>query len=645
MTNISKILIANRGEIASRIIRSAHESNLLTVAIYTDADKNSPYVREASESIRIDSSYLDSHSIIKAAKQTNADAVHPGYGFLSENHEFANLVNKEKLIWIGPSPEAVRIMGDKIEAKKYAKKAGVPILPSGKTEKSIKDINYPLLIKAAAGGGGKGMRIVENELELKKSIKLAKLEAKTAFGDDRIFIERYVKSARHIEVQILGDQFGNIIHLGERECSIQRRHQKIIEEAPSLRLSKHLREQLTDAAVALAQQINYESAGTIEFLFDDQSNDFWFLEMNTRLQVEHPVTEMVTGIDIVSEQIKIAQGKELSINQDDIQTEGHSIEARIYAEDPDNDFLPSTGKLIADNHTNKDDIRWDTGVEEGIEIGTDFDPMLAKVITYGSTRGQAIDKLCRELQSVHFGGFNNNIEFLINILRDKNFIAGKTTTDFIELNQPKGHISLDEKEQLYIGITASLWLQGLNRYSATVQKHIPSGWHNARLPNQRTLFVMGGKELEVQYKRQRDGSFKTSSDNKVIIHDWQTNSIDIEIDGLRHQSNISMNNNMLLVQHPKGSKILTILPRFKSSDSKLVKGSLVSPMPGKVIEIKIKQGQAVLKGDELVVIEAMKMNHTISADHDGVVKKIFIKVGNQLDLGENLLTLSENKSK
>ena len=644
MKSMSKILIANRGEIASRIIRSAHESNLLTVAIYTDTDKNSPYVREASQSIRIDSSYLDSHSIIKAAKKTNADAIHPGYGFLSENHEFAHLVKKEKLIWIGPPPEAVRIMGDKIEAKKYAKKAGLPILPSGKTEKSIKDIKYPLLIKAAAGGGGKGMRIVENELELKESIKLAKLEAKAAFGDDRIFIERYVKGSRHIEVQILADQFGNIIHLGERECSIQRRHQKIIEEAPSLRLSKHLREQLTTAAVALGQEINYESAGTIEFLFDDQSNDFWFLEMNTRLQVEHPVTEMVTGIDIVGEQIKIAQGKELNISQDDIQIEGHSIEARIYAEDPDNNFLPSTGKLIADNHTNKDDIRWDTGVEEGIEIGTDFDPMLAKVIAYGSTRRQAIEKLCRELQSVHFGGFTNNIEFLINILTDKNFIAGKTTTDFIELNQPTGHITLDESELLSIGITASLWLQGLNRYSATVQKHIPPGWHNARLPNQRTAFEMEGEVLEIQYKRQRDGSFMTSNDNKVLIHDWQTNSIDIEIDGFRHQSNISMNDDLLLVQHPQGSKILTILPRFKSSDSKLVKDSLVSPMPGKVIEIKIEQGQVVSRGEELVVIEAMKMNHTISADQDGAVKEIFIKVGDQLDLGESLLTLSKDES-
>ena len=645
MKNLSKILIANRGEIASRIIRSAHESNLLTVAIYSDADKNLPYVKEASQSVRLESSYLDSHAIIKAAKQTNADAIHPGYGFLSENHEFAKLVKKEKLIWIGPPAEAVRIMGDKIEAKKHAKQAGLSILPSGRTEKSIQNINYPLLIKAAAGGGGKGMRIVKNKSDLKESIKLAKQEAKNAFGDDRIFIERYVKSSRHIEVQILADQYGNVIHLGERECSIQRRHQKIIEEAPSVRLSDNLREQITNAAVALAQQINYESAGTIEFLFDEQSNDFWFLEMNTRLQVEHPVTEMVTGIDIVREQINIAQGRELSISQNDIQTEGHSIEARIYAEDPDNDFLPSTGKLIADNHINKDDIRWDTGVEEGIEIGTDFDPMLAKVISYGSTRAKAINKLLRELQLVHFGGFTNNIEFLINILSDKNFIGGKTTTDFIKLHQPKGHIRLDEDEKLYIGVTAALWLQGLNRYTATVLKHIPSGWHNARLPNQKTLFEIDGERMQIQYKRQRDGSFITSTDNKAVIHAWQNNSIDIEIDGLRYQSKISMNDDLLLVQHPKGSKVLTLLPRFKSSDSKTVKSSLVSPMPGKVIEIKIKPGQAVLSGDELVVIEAMKMNHTISADQDGVVSEIFIEVGDQLDLGANLLTLSGDETK
>ncbi len=291
MSSLKTILIANRGEITSRIIRSAHNSNLKCVAIYTDSDKNSPYVKEADQAVRIDTSYLDSDAIIKAAKQTNSQAIHPGYGFLSENADFASLVKKKGLIWIGPSAEAIRIMGDKIEAKQYVKLANVPLLPSVKTEKSAIKIGFPLLVKAAAGGGGKGMRIVDNQKDLKDAIRLAKQEAKKAFNDDRIFIERYVESSRHIEVQILADNNGNVIHLGERECSIQRRHQKIIEEAPSVRLTNDIRDQLTSSAIAIAKQIKYQSAGTIEFLFDDTTNEFWFLEMNTRIQVEHPVTE------------------------------------------------------------------------------------------------------------------------------------------------------------------------------------------------------------------------------------------------------------------------------------------------------------------------------------------------------------------
>jgi propionyl-CoA carboxylase alpha chain len=473
MSELRRILVANRGEIASRIIRSVHDSNLSAVAIYTNSDKDSPYVKEADQAVRIDTSYLDSTAIVKAAKETGSDAIHPGYGFLSENPDFPLLIKKKGLLWIGPSPKAISIMGDKIEAKKYAKLANLPILPSVKTEKSANKIGYPLLIKAAAGGGGKGMRIVYQKKELKDAIRLAKQEAKNAFGDDRIFIERYVESSRHIEVQILGDKKGNIIHLGERECSIQRRHQKIIEEAPSVRLSADIRDQLTSSAIALAKQIKYESAGTIEFLFDDKTNEFWFLEMNTRLQVEHPVTEMITGIDIVKEQIRIAKGQALKLTQEDITFTGHSIEARIYAEDPANDFLPSTGKLIADNHQNNRALRWDTGVEAGMQIGTDFDPMLAKVISYGSTREEASEKLAAGLEKTHFGGFANNIGFLSNILRSKDFIAGNTTTDFIELYQPEGQFILSESERKLTTISAALWLQELNRRTATVLKNIP----------------------------------------------------------------------------------------------------------------------------------------------------------------------------
>ena len=645
MSTLKTILIANRGEIASRIIRSAHNSNLNCVAIYTDSDKNSPYVKEADQAVRIDTSYLDSDAIIKAAKQTNSQAIHPGYGFLSENADFASLVEKKGLIWIGPSAEAIRIMGDKIEAKQYVKLANVPLLPSVKTEKSAMKIGFPLLVKAAAGGGGKGMRIVGNQKDLKDSIRLAKQEAKKAFNDDRIFIERYVESSRHIEVQILADNNGNVIHLGERECSIQRRHQKIIEEAPSVRLTNDIRDQLTGSAIAIAKQIKYQSAGTIEFLFDDKTNEFWFLEMNTRIQVEHPVTEMITGIDIVEEQIKIAKGETLSLSQEDVTFAGHSIEARIYAEDPSNDFLPSTGKLIADQHGNNKGIRWDSGVKAGMEIGTDFDPLLAKVISHGSNREAAIEKLALGLQSSHFGGFTNNIEFLCNILKDKNFIKGNTTTDFINLYKPHGKITLNDSEKISIGIIAALWIQGLNRSNASVLRHIPSGWHNARLPNQTISFEIDDEELEVQYKRQRNDSFRISDDSRAIVHEWKENSIDLEINGLRSQSKVTKDGELLLITNQGVSKLLKILPRFQTSVLKASEDSLLSPMPGKVIEVNIKKGQKVTVGDPLVVIEAMKMNHTIAADQNGIIDEIFINVGDQVALGTDLLKLETGENK
>jgi len=329
---------------------------------------------------------MDSDAILSAAKQTEAEAIHPGYGFLSENAAFARKVKNNNLIWIGPSAHVIKVMGDKLKAKELAEKSGVPTLPMAADLKDAKNLGYPLLIKAAAGGGGKGMRIVTSPKNLKESVISAQREALSGFGDDRIFIERYVKKSRHIEIQILGDEHGNIVHLGERECSIQRRHQKIIEESPSTRISDELRKEIGKTAVELAKQIKYKSAGTVEFLFDDKTDEFWFLEVNTRLQVEHPVTEEVTGIDIVHEQLRIAKGEELGYVQDDISFTGHSIEARLYAEDPNNNFLPEIGTLIAFEDGWDSDARWDSGVHEGSIIGTDFDPMLAKVISYASNR-------------------------------------------------------------------------------------------------------------------------------------------------------------------------------------------------------------------------------------------------------------------
>ena len=615
---------------------------LKTIAIYTEADRHSPYVNDADSSVKIDSSYLDSEAIIAAAKLTGAQAIHPGYGFLSENHEFANRVQNEGIIWVGPEPESIRIMGDKIEAKKHAVKSKIPILESVNDAKSAKDIGYPLMIKAVAGGGGKGMRIVQDESELEESIKLARQEAMNAFGDDRIFIERYIERSRHIEVQIIADKHDRVLHLGERECSIQRRHQKIIEESPSSRINSKQRDKLTKASISLAKQINYVSAGTIEFLYDDDSEEVWFLEMNTRLQVEHPVTEMVTGMDIVELQLKIADDQSLDITQSDIEFNGHSIEVRIYAEDPLNDFLPSNGKIIADRNHDLDQARWDSGVCEGMIIGTDFDPMLAKVISHDKTREHAASKLAKELENTHFGGFTNNIDFLINILRNDRFLKGDTTTDFIDRCQPPRSIELDSKEINFLLMSATLWIQNINHSNANVLRHIPSGWHNARLPFQRTTFEIDNEAFTVRYKQQRDGSFLDDNNQIAIINDVADEFIDIEFENVRRRVNITRYENLYLVQHDRGHKLIKLLPRFKNEQDLIHKGSLTSPMPGKVTEMNVKVGDNITKGQKLLVMEAMKMNHSISSDRDGIVKEIYVNKGDQLETGTSLLLLKSD---
>ncbi len=615
---------------------------LKTIAIYTEADRHSPYVNDADSSVKIDSSYLDSEAIIAAAKLTGAQAIHPGYGFLSENHEFANRVQNEGIIWVGPDPESIQIMGDKIEAKKHAVKSKIPILESVNDAKSAKDIGYPLMIKAAAGGGGKGMRIVHDESELEESIKLARQEAMNAFGDDRIFIERYIERSRHIEVQIIADKHNTVLHLGERECSIQRRHQKIIEESPSSRINSKQRDKLTKASISLAKQINYVSAGTIEFLYDDDSEEVWFLEMNTRLQVEHPVTEMVTGMDIVELQLKIADDQSLDITQSDIEFNGHSIEVRIYAEDPLNDFLPSNGKIIADRNHDLDQARWDSGVCEGMIIGTDFDPMLAKVISHDKTRELAASKLAKELENTHFGGFTNNIDFLINILRNERFLKGDTTTDFIDRCQPPRSIELDSKEINFLLMSATLWIQNINHSNANVLRHIPSGWHNARLPFQRTTFEIDNEAFTVRYKQQRDGSFLDDNNQIAIINDVADEFIDIEFENVRRRVNITRYENLYLVQHDRGHKLIKLLPRFKNEQDLIQKGSLVSPMPGKVTEMNVKVGDNITKGQKLLVMEAMKMNHSISSDRDGIIKEIYVNKGDQLETGTSLLLLKSD---
>ena len=636
----NSILIANRGEIACRIIKTAKEMGIRSIAVYVDADKDSLFVKQADESIRLeDGGYLDGDQIINAAKMSGAQAIHPGYGFLSENASFARKVKKEKLIWVGPSPNVISVMGDKLKAKELAIKADVPTLPMTSKPNEAKKIGYPLLIKAAAGGGGKGMRIVNKERDLKESIVSAQREAKSGFNDERIFIERYVEKSRHIEIQILGDSKGNVVHLGERECSIQRRHQKIIEESPSPRISDDVRNKMGEAAVKLAKQIKYESAGTVEFLFDDKTEEFWFLEVNTRLQVEHPVTEEVTGIDLVCEQLKIARGESLEFDQKDITWTGSSIEARLYAEDPNNDFLPEIGTLIAFEENNSAEARWDTGVNKGTVVGTDFDPMLAKIISYAPNRTDAAGKLAKALESAHIGGVKTNRDFLVNCLKTKEFLDGDTTSDFIERVKPSRKLEINQSEIEHASAIAAMWMQQQNRNNSNVAKFMPSGWTNGRLPNQKVTFEFENTEYDFEYKQKRDQKFLFSNNKEAFIYSSDEDGIDMIFDGKRHYSRVTVSKNNILVHMPFGDVMLELKPRFKMPGTEVTIGGLIAPMPGKVIDVKVKKGKKVKAGDTLVILEAMKMEHSIKASEDGTVSELLISVNDQVENGALLMVV------
>lgn len=636
----NSILVANRGEIACRIMQTAQFMGIKCVAVFVDADKDAPFVKMADEAIKLSSSYMDGSAIIDAAKQSGAEAIHPGYGFLSENAAFARKVKSNKLIWIGPSPHVIKVMGDKLKAKEIAEKSGVPTLPMTSNTKDVKKIGYPILIKAAAGGGGKGMRIVEKESELKDSIVSAKREALSGFGDDRIFIERYVEKSRHIEIQILGDEHGNVVHLGERECSIQRRHQKIIEESPSPRIDPFLREEMGQAAIKLAKKIKYCSAGTVEFLFDDKTDEFWFLEVNTRLQVEHPVTEEVTGIDLVAEQIKIARGDELEFAQDDIDWHGHAIEARLYAEDPGNNFLPEIGTLHAYDTSLASEVRWDSGVEEGSVIGTDFDPMLSKVISWAPNRIDAANKLARGLEKAHMGGVVTNRQFLISCLRNESFLSGNTTTDFVEREalETKKNLSVNELHQTSTAI--ALWLAQQNRVSDPVTGFMPGNWTNGRMPLQRVKLLFVQDEIEVKYKLNKDNFYEVMGSICKIYH-CDSFGIDIQIDSHRFYAHITEACSEIVINMPFGDINASVLPRFIEPGNDIPEGGLIAPMPGKVIDVKVKKGSKVKAGDTLVIIEAMKMEHSIKATETGKIAKVMIQLNDQVDNGATLLVLEQ----
>jgi propionyl-CoA carboxylase alpha chain len=549
--SFDSLLIANRGEIARRVIRSAHAMGIRCVAVYVDADACAPHVTEADEAIRISSSYLDSKAILEAARTSGAEAIHPGYGFLSENAGFAADVAAAGRVWVGPAPEAIERMGDKLAAKALAEEVGVPTLPGSVDAARPDAVGYPLLVKAAAGGGGKGMRIVESARAFEEAVAAARREAQSGFGDDRVFLERYVARARHIEIQILGDAHGHVVHLGERECSIQRRHQKILEESPSSRVDPALRAAMGDAALRLARALDYRSAGTVEFLLDDATSEFFFLEVNTRLQVEHPVSEAVTGIDLVREQLRIARGEPLGYTQEDIRFEGAAIEARLYAEDPDADFLPATGTLAAFEPALSPQVRWDSGVVAGSVVGTDFDPMLAKVIAHGPTRGEAAGRLALALERLHLGGVTTNRDFLVATLRAPAFLAGDTTTDFIDRVDLAG-IEPSEDDLTRTAQLAALFVQGAHRAEAVVLGAAPSGWRNARLPEQEVVLVHCGRELSIRYRSLRDGRFRFGDGAHARIHAWSERGIDAEIEGHRLRARVTRSGDRLVVQGRRG---------------------------------------------------------------------------------------------
>ena len=637
---INSILIANRGEIACRIIRTANEMGIKTIAVYEEADSNATFVSMSDVAVKLKNGYLDADEIVDAAKKTGADAIHPGYGFLSENSIFARKVIRNNIIWIGPTPHVIRVMGDKIKAKELAIKAKVPTLEKAESIKDSKQLGFPLLIKAAAGGGGKGMRIVNNKNELKDAVAAAKREAKAGFDDERVFIEKYIKKSRHIEIQILGDQHGNVIHLGERECSIQRRHQKIIEESPSPKLDDELREQIGNAAVKLAKKIKYQSAGTVEFILDENTNEFWFLEVNTRLQVEHPVTEEVTGVDLVRAQINIAKNEYLELKQKDVEFNGHALEVRLYAENPNNDFLPETGKIVCYEPYKNKSIRWDSGVQKGYEVGTNFDPMLSKVISWAPNRTDACLQLATALEKSCIGGVKTNKDFLVECIRHPEFLAGNTTSDFIEIQSPNRKKVLNDHDKNNLLIAGALWISQTNIKNKNKLQFIKYSWTNGRLPHQNISFQFENEIYQIKYSYINKESISILEKNVEIIS-FDNEMLECVIDDIRSQYQIYRDEDRLFVFDSFNDIQLKVLPRFVDPNTSSIEGGLLAPMPGKISEVLIKKDQKVKAGQSLMIIEAMKMEQTIKSPNAGKISKIMVKKGQQVENGESLLVIDE----
>jgi acyl-CoA carboxylase subunit alpha len=636
---MKRLLIANRGEIARRVMRTCRAMGIETVAVFSDADAGAPFVREADAAVALGGSapgesYLRSDLVVEAARRSGADAVHPGYGFLAENASFAWAVQDAGLTWVGPSPAAIGKMGSKVEAKRLMREAGVPVLPDGDAE----DVGYPLLVKASAGGGGKGMRIVRSPEDLNGAIEAAKREAQAAFGDDTVFLERYVDAPRHVEIQIFGDSGGRVVHLGERECSIQRRHQKIVEESPSPAVDNELRGRMGAAAVAAGEALGYVGAGTVEFLLAPGSDEFFFLEVNTRLQVEHPVTELVYGVDLVRWQLEVASGGSLP---DSLPSpSGHAIEARLYAEDAEHDFVPVAGTLS--RFQVDGDVRVDTGVEDGSEVTVHYDPMLAKVIAHAPTREEAARTLALALRRAEIHGLRNNRELLVRVLEHPEFLAGDTDTHFLERHDPAqlGRPLLEGEAMARHAAAAALAAAARNRADARVLGSLPSGWRNN--PSADQSLTLGGRE--VRYRFDRDGSLATLGVDEDALESPRLfaaspSLVDLETDGIRRSYRVAYDGTTHRVNSAEGQATLPEAPRFPSAEDDKPAGSLVSPMPGSVLRVSAAPGDEVSAGDVLVIIEAMKMEQEIVAPADGVVSEVRVAVGQQVESGAVLAVL------
>ncbi|MEP1231001.1 MAG: acetyl/propionyl/methylcrotonyl-CoA carboxylase subunit alpha [Litorimonas sp.] len=673
---IKKILIANRGEIACRVIKTAKTLGIKTVAVYSDADKSALHVEMADEAVHIgppavNQSYLVMDKILAAIEQTGADAVHPGYGFLSENPEFAKLLAKKNITFIGPNPHAIVSMGDKITSKKLAQEAGVSCVPghmgliedADEAVKISNKVGYPVMIKASAGGGGKGMRIAYNDEEAREGFASSKNEAANSFGDDRIFIEKFVEQPRHIEIQILGDKHGNVIYLGERECSIQRRNQKVIEEAPSPFLDEATRAAMGAESVALAKAVDYDSAGTVEFIVDKDKN-FYFLEMNTRLQVEHPVTELITGVDLVEQMIRSANGDKLNIAQKDVTLNGWALESRIYAEDPYRNFLPSIGRLkryrppaeaVLDNGAI---VRNDTGVYEGGEISMYYDPMIAKLCTWGQDRGVAMAAMKDALDVFELDGIGHNIPFLQAVYDHERFERGDITTAFIAEEYPEGFVGADVNlgHTRKIAAVCALMHDISEHRAAEISGSLPN--HERHVPDEWAIEVKYGEDSAVHYSADINGE----SGLRTIVMNDETEKAALEMEVITNWrpgqilvrayiDNKPFNFKAvktaqgyqvfyrgcefdIAVRSPRGAELAKLMPVKVAPDTSNL---LLCPMPGVIVSILVEAGQEVMDGQALAVVEAMKMENTLRAEKKGVIAKINCAAGDNLAVDEIIM--------